>query len=50
VIRAELKKLALHSAIYGVADVVPYLVNFLLLRVFTTYLSPADYGALGILL
>lgn len=49
-IRAELKKLALHSAIYGVADVVPYLVNFLLLRVFTTYLSPADYGALGILL
>ena len=49
-IRAELEKLAQHSAIYGVADVVPYLINFLLLPVFTTYLSPADYGALGILL
>jgi O-antigen/teichoic acid export membrane protein len=50
VIRAELKKLAQHSVIYGVADVVPYLINFLLLPVFTTYLSPANYGALGILL
>ena len=49
-IGAELKKLAQHSAIYGVADVVPYLVNFLLLPVFTTYLTPADYGALSILL
>lgn len=49
-IRAELKKLAQHSAIYGVADVVPYLINFLLLPIFTTYLSPANYGALGILL
>jgi len=50
VIRAELEKLARHSAIYGVADVVPYLINFLLLPVFTAFLSPADYGALGILL
>ena len=49
-IGAELKKLAQHSAIYGVADVVPYLINFLLLPVFTAYLSPANYGALGILL
>lgn len=49
-IRAELKKLAQYSAIYGVADVAPYLVNFLLLPVFTVYLSPADYGALSILL
>lgn len=49
-IRTELKRLAQHSAIYGVADVVPYLVNFLLLPVFTAYLSREDYGALGILL
>jgi O-antigen/teichoic acid export membrane protein len=48
-IRAELKRLAQHSAIYGVADVLPYLVNFLLLPVFTAYLSPRDYGAFGIL-
>ena len=49
-IRTELKKLAEHSAIYGVADVVPYLINFLLLPVFTTYLAPVDYGALSLLL
>ena len=49
-IHTELKKLAQHSAIYGVANVVPYLINFLLLPVFTSYLSPANYGALGILL
>lgn len=49
-IRAELAKLARHSVIYGVADVVPYLVNFLLLPVFTAFLSRADYGALSILL
>jgi O-antigen/teichoic acid export membrane protein len=50
VIRAELKKLAHHAAIYGAADVLPYLVNFLLLPIFTAYLSREDYGALGILL
>ena len=49
-IRAELKRLAQHSAIYGVADVIPYLINFSLLPIFTTYLSRIDYGALGILL
>ena len=49
-VRAELQKLVRHSAIYGVADVIPYLINFLLLPVFTTYLSPTDYGALSILL
>jgi O-antigen/teichoic acid export membrane protein len=49
VIRAELKRLAHHSAIYGASDVLPYLVNFLLLPVFTAFLSPIDYGAFGIL-
>jgi O-antigen/teichoic acid export membrane protein len=49
VIRAELKRLAHQSAIYGLADVLPYLVNFLLLPVFTAFLSREDYGAFGIL-
>jgi O-antigen/teichoic acid export membrane protein len=49
VIRGELKKLAQHSAIYGMADIAPYAVNFFLLPIFTSYLSPADYGAFGIL-
>ena len=48
-IRADLSRLAHHSVIYGVADALPYLVNFLFLRVFTAYLSPVDYGAFGIL-
>lgn len=46
----ELRRLVRHSAIYGLADVLPYVVNFFLLRVFTKYLTRADYGALGILL
>jgi O-antigen/teichoic acid export membrane protein len=50
VIRAELKRLAHHSAIYGAADVLPYVVNFFLLPIFTAFLSREDYGALGILL
>jgi O-antigen/teichoic acid export membrane protein len=50
VIRAELKRLAHHSAIYGAADVLPYAVNFFLLPIFTAFLSREDYGALGILL
>ncbi len=48
-VRAELSKLAQHSAIYGAADVLPYFVNFLLVPVFTAFLSPVDYGAIGIL-
>ena len=49
-IREELGKLARHSAIYGVADFIPYIINFLLLPVFTAILAPSDYGALSILL
>ena len=49
-LREQLGRLARQSVIYGAADVIPYLINFLLLPVFTTYLSPKDYGALAILL
>lgn len=46
----HLKTLARHAAIYGTADVFGTFINFLLLPIITRYLSPAEYGALGILL
>lgn len=49
-IRAELNKLIQHGVIYGASDVIPYVINFFLIPVFTSYLSETDYGALGILL
>jgi len=45
----HLRRLAGHSAIYGAADVLPYAVNFLLVPVFTRYLTAADYGVLALL-
>jgi O-antigen/teichoic acid export membrane protein len=49
-LRAALQKLLSQSAIYGAADVFTNVVNFLLVPVYTKYLSPTDYGTLGILL
>jgi O-antigen/teichoic acid export membrane protein len=45
-----LKKLATHSAVYGAADVLQSGINFLLIPVYTSFLSPADYGNLALLL
>lgn len=46
----QLKKLAAHSALYGAADVFTNLVNFLLVPLYTAFLTPADYGDLALLL
>jgi len=46
----SLRKLLAQSAIYGTADVFTNVVSFLLLPLFTRFLSPADYGVLGVLL
>jgi O-antigen/teichoic acid export membrane protein len=46
----QLKKLASHSALYGAADVFTNLINFLLVPLYTAYLSPTDYGVLALLL
>jgi O-antigen/teichoic acid export membrane protein len=46
----QLRRLASHSALYGAADVFTNVVNFLLLPLYTAYLSPADYGDLALLL
>ena len=39
-----------HSVVYGSADVAIQAVNFLLLPIYTRVLSPAEYGALALLL
>ena len=40
----QLKRLAKHSAIYGLGGLVQRLLAVLLLPLYTSYLSPADYG------
>src|SRR6266851_1573330 len=38
-----------HAAIYGLANLLLYAGSFVLLPLYTCYLSPADYGVLEIL-
>jgi O-antigen/teichoic acid export membrane protein len=47
---AHLKKLAAHSAVYGAADVFTNVVNFLLIPLYTAFLTPVDYGNLALLI
>jgi O-antigen/teichoic acid export membrane protein len=43
-ISEQLKRLARHSAIYGLGGIVSRILAVLLLPLYTSYLSPADYG------
>ena len=45
----KIRELSKNLAIYGLGDVATQAVNFLLLRVYVQYLSPADYGVLALL-
>jgi O-antigen/teichoic acid export membrane protein len=47
---ARLKNLFGNLAIYGLGDVVTSIVSLLLLPVFTSYLTPTDYGVIFMLL
>ncbi len=49
-LRPQLQKLLSHSALYGAADVFTNVVNFLLVPLYTAFLTPADYGDLALLL
>ncbi|HEX9351495.1 MAG TPA: oligosaccharide flippase family protein [Gaiellaceae bacterium] len=42
----QMKRLAKHSAIYGLGGLVQRIVAVLLLPLYTRYLSPSDYGAI----
>ncbi len=44
----QLKSLIAQSATYGLGDLLTKAIAFLLIPVYTRYLSPADYGILGI--
>jgi O-antigen/teichoic acid export membrane protein len=41
--------IAKHSLIYAISNVARQLAGFLMLPIYTSYLSPADYGAVGLL-
>ncbi|MEI6667370.1 MAG: oligosaccharide flippase family protein [Acidobacteriota bacterium] len=46
----RIQQLVRHLVIYGVGDAATSLVSLLLLRLFTHYLTPADYGVITLLL
>jgi O-antigen/teichoic acid export membrane protein len=47
---AQLKRLARHSAVYGLGGVVSRIVAVFLLPIYTRYLTPSDLGAVGVLI
>lgn len=46
---SKIKQLTSHLAVYGIGDIVTSVVSFLLLPIYVRYLSPTDYGVLGVL-
>ena len=46
---AFLRKSVKHGAIYGIGDILRKLIGFLLIPIYTRYLTPADYGVLEVL-
>ncbi len=45
---SQLQSLVVQSATYGLGDLLTKAIAFLLIPVYTRYLSPADYGILGV--
>ena len=45
----ELKFLLTHSSIYGIGTVVSQIVAFIMLPIYTRYLTPEDYGVVELL-
>lgn len=46
---SEAKKMAKHSAIYAIGNISRQLVGFIMLPIYTRFLTPADYGVIGLL-
>lgn len=44
-----LKKTLSHTAIYGIGNALQRIVGFLMLPIYTRYLSPADYGVISMM-
>ena len=45
----DLKKLLKHSAVYGTGTVMGKLVGFIMLPIYTRFLTPEDYGTYQLL-
>ncbi len=46
---SQLKKTAKHSAIYGIGTALRRITGFIMLPIYTRYLTPADYGVVELL-
>ncbi len=46
---SEAKVIARHSAVYGLANILDRVVGFLMIPVYTRFLTPADYGVLELI-
>src|SRR5262245_33413621 len=46
---SEIRTLGRHAAIYGLGTVLAKLASFIMLPIYTRYLTPADYGVLELL-
>lgn len=46
---SQTKRILKHSTIYAAGNILRQLVGFLMLPIYTRYLSPADYGVVGLL-
>ena len=50
VLGSQLKRLARHSAIYGLGGVISRVIALFLLPLYTAYLTTADFGAVGVVI
>jgi len=48
-VTSELKVISKHSSIYGLSNILNRVVSFILLPVYTHYLTPADYGLMDLI-
>jgi O-antigen/teichoic acid export membrane protein len=48
-VASELKVISRHSSIYGLSNILNRIVSFVLLPIYTHYLTPADYGLMDLL-
>ncbi len=46
---SEIKLLSRHTSVYGLSNILNRIVSFILLPLYTRYLSPADYGVMDLL-
>jgi len=47
---SQAKRFIRHTSIYAVGDVARQLTGFIMLPIYTRYLTPADYGVIGLLM